>query len=632
MPCTITNFVDYTTTPTTYFTSTVCWPDDGGDDTYRPPVGGGSESGISDGGPVVPPNFGGDPSGGTVVVPGTSVPEAPVVDLNPGWNSGAFSIDSVPPDWAGTVSFDIPDVGDSRPAGVAVGFCPASQLPTAYRNGYDHLLYGLVFTETEVKVVHEGAVVLVESYAAINAERTAVGTDEVQALLYGDSIQWLVNGLPLFGGAFSMTEDFALDAVLYLAYDAVDNPKFLAEEWPVLDGQLRGALPSFTGSTAGLANEELTGSFAPIAGKLSDGAYAELSGALGALHGAVGVGEGAQGSIGALSGYLSEKSYTTVLGAIGRITGSMAGWSGAGEVSYAALTGVFPRLTGTMTSPPTGRLEGTLPKFIGRITAETSYSELTGSLPGLRGTAYGGGVTPLVQVMELVGYYAPSYISAYLVVTAVEYVQSTTTATVDATLTADATEQITAQDTSSVLATMIDAVAERIGLGERVTSLVFRITSGALVDEGQAWVVNTGNDASTRYDTYGFNSFATVGGKQYGAKADGLYLLEGDDDAGQPITAGVALGKQDFGTQALKSLAAVHVGVSSSGKMLLRVGDGKNTYTYMSRRSDAELRAQRFDTGRGLRANYFTFDLVGEGDSFELDNVTFNVAASNRKI
>lgn len=88
--------------------------------------------------------------------------------------------------------------------------------------------------------------------------------------------------------------------------------------------------------------------------------------------------------------------------------------------------------------------------------------------------------------------------------------------------------------------------------------------------------------------------------------------------------AGVALGKHDFGTQALKNLAAVHVGVSSTGKMLLRVGDGKNTYTYMSRRADAELRAQRFDTGRGCVPTT-AFDPVGEGEAFELDNVTFNV-------
>lgn len=627
MPCTTATFVDYTANPASTYTKTVCWPDGGSGDAYYPPA----EVDTPPTGGTTAPNFGVDPSGGTVIVPDTSTPQQTVIDLNPGWNSGAFSIDSVPPDWGGTVSFDIPDVDGSRPAGVAVGFCAESQLPSTYRSGYSHLRYGLVFADDEVKVIHEGVVVLTEAYATINAARTATGTDAVQALMYGDSIQWVVNGVPLYGGAFAMAEDCALDAVLYLAFDRVDNPKFLEGEWPDLDGQLRGILSGIAGSIAGLSDGDLAGDLPKLVGKLSSAAYGEIAGTLSGLAGALGEGDGIHGNIGPIIGAMSSSgSYTTLTGTIGPIIGALAGDDSS--VKFSAMTGVFPRFVGHMASPATGRVDGALPRFLGRITAETTYSEVVGVLPGLRGTAYGGGMTPLIQVMEMVGYYAPSYISAYLTITATEYIQATSTAAVDATLMVEAMEEITAQDTATVLATMVDAVVERIGLGERVTSLVFRVTSGALVDDGQAWAVVTGSNATTRYDTYGFNSFATIGGKQYGLKANGLYLLEGDDDAGQPITAGVALGKHDFGTQALKNLAAVHVGVSSTGKMLLRVGDGKNTYTYMSRRADAELRAQRFDTGRGLRTNYFTFDLVGEGEAFELDNVTFNVAASNRKI
>ena len=554
-----------------------------------------------------------------------------MVDLNPGWNSGAFSIDAVPPDWGGTVSFDIPDVDGARPAGVAVGFCAESQLPSTYRNGYSHLRYGLVFADDEVKVIHEGVVVLTEAYATIGAARTATGTDEVQALMYGDSVQWVINGVPLFGGAFAMTEDYALDAVLYLAFDRVDNPKFLEDEWPDLDGQLRGMLSGIAGSLAGLSDGDLVGDLPKLIGVLSSGAYSTLAGTLVGLVGSLGEGDGIRGNIGPIIGAMSSSgSYTTLTGMIGPITGALAGDDSG--VKFSAMTGVFPRFVGYMTSPATGRVDGALPRFLGRITAEATYSEVVGVLPGLRGTAYGGGMTPLIQVMEMVGYYASSFLRAYLTITATEYVQATSTATVDATVTADASEEVTVQDTASVFATMLEAVAERIGLGERVSSLVFRITTGGLIDDGQAWVVDTGSSASTRYDSYGFNSFFALGGKHYGVRKDGVYLLEGADDAGQPITAGVALGKHDFGTQALKNLVAVYVGVSSSGKLLLRVGDGKNTYTYMSRRADAELRVQRFDPGRGLRTNYFTFDLVGEGEAFELDNVTFNVAASNRKI
>ena len=154
---------------------------------------------------------------------------------------------------------------------------------------------------------------------------------------------------------------------------------------------------------------------------------------------------------------------------------------------------------------------------------------------------------------------------------------------------------------------------------------------GGAVDESEAWAVNTANSASTRYDSYGFNSFASFGGKHYGAKPDGVYLLEGANDAGRPIASGVSFGKHDFGTQALKHIEAVYAGVSAAGQLFLRVGDGKSQYTYKARRVDADMRVQRFDPGRGLRANYFTFDLVSEGD-FELDSVTFAVAATKRRI
>lgn len=628
MPCTTTTFVDYTTNPASTYTKTVCWPDGENGDAYYPPA-------VVDTPPTggtTAPNFGVDPSGGTVIVPDTSTPQQTVIDLNPGWNSGAFAVGDLPPSWAGTVSFDVPDVDGSRPAGVAVGFCPVSALPATYRNGYGHLQYGLVFVGDEVKVLHEGAEVATLSYPTVNSARTTPGTDLVQVALYGESIQWICNGIPLFGGPFAMAENYALDATLYLAFDRVDNPSFLEGEFPDLAGALVGVLPKLHGSIEMGVDGELVGDLPKLYGKLADAAYAELAGTLGALYGSMGVGDGLRGTIGPIIGYLSSSSsYNTLTGTIGPIIGELAGGPPVG-VPYSVLAGALPRFVGYMTSPATGRIDSNLPRLLGRVTAALYYSELVESLPGLRGVAYGGGVTPLVQVTETVGYYASTFVDAYVTITAIEYAQATSTATVEATLTADGSEQITVQDPASVFATMLEAVAERIGLGERVSTLVFRIISGGLVDEGEAWVVNTSSSASTRYDAYGFNSFFVLAGKQYGVRQDGVYLLEGADDAGVPITAGVSLGKHDFGTQALKQMNAVYVGVSSSGKMMLRVNDGKNIYTYMARDAGPTLEAQRFDVGRGLRSNYFTFDLIAEGDTFELDNVTFSVASSQRKI
>ena len=104
----------------------VCWSDDGNDDVDQPPTtgGGSSESGVS----VGTGTTGGgttfivDPSGtGTVVAPDTSEPDYDdTLDLNPGWNAGAHSIESVAANWIGRIGFDIPDVlGSPSSAGRA---------------------------------------------------------------------------------------------------------------------------------------------------------------------------------------------------------------------------------------------------------------------------------------------------------------------------------------------------------------------------------------------------------------------------------------------------------------------------------------------------------------------------------
>ena len=51
-----------------------------------------------------------------------------------------------------------------------------------------------------------------------------------------------------------------------------------------------------------------------------------------------------------------------------------------------------------------------------------------------------------------------------------------------------------------------------------------------------------------------------------------------------------------------------------------------------ARRNDPHMKVQRFDVGRGLRTNYFTFELTSEADAFELGSVTFHVLASQRRI
>lgn len=616
----------------------MCWPDDGNGDVEQPPTtGGGGSSGSGSGVSIGSgPTFIVDPSGtGTVVAPDTSEPDYDdTLDMNPGWNAGAHSIASVAADWIGRIGFDIPDVLGSRPGGVAVGLCSVSTLPTTVRVGYDHLRYGLVFTNVSVRVIHDFAVVATVPYATVAADReVGATTDTVSALMYGSAVKWVVNGTTLFAGPFTMGEAYALDSVLYTAYDAVDNPVFEEGEPPETgDGEIVMAfLPlTFAGELA--FDPRLIIELPATVVRFSDVDPSEVSIMVPRMTVELGEGDGIDLSFRPLS-FIASVSATYAQITIGftpTVNIVMGDLEDQSEFSWLAFNA--PRMTFSMTAPNMASIALQMPEPLVRMSSDTVYSELVTEVPRLSFRAYMGEMTPLVQIMEYVAVNAQIVQYSHIAVTIIERVTGEATAVVYATTTADATENITVQNEATVYSTLFDSAAEQIAVGDRATTAVFRIVDGGFRDDGVAWVVNAESSASTRYDTYGFNSFARIGGKHYGARQDGVYLLEGTSDAGEPITSGVSFGKQDFGTQALKHMNAVYAGVSSTGTLFLKVGDGKNSYTYKARRKDDHMRTQRFDTGRGLRANYFDLQLTSDADAFELDSVTFHVLPSSRRI
>ncbi|WP_422186731.1 hypothetical protein [Aquabacterium commune] len=559
----------------------------------------------------------------------------PTVSLNPGWNGGAHSILSVPADWNGMISFDIPDVQGVRQGGIAVGLVPVSDLPTVGRNGYDHMDYGLVVTASYLRVIHAGEVVVDMPYVDVRAAREPdTDTDLVSALMYGAFVKWIMNGMTLWAGVFSMPEPYALDATLYLAYDAVDNPEFVEGAWGDLeDGSLNGVMAGFEMTADASSETSLVLPMQGFAAQFSDVVVWNLFGGMSGFGIEAGEGEGVSASMGAFSMIAADiANYSPLVGTMGPFSMTIGMGEPDGSVPYSVLSASMPYFGMSMTFPPTARLEAAMRGFEMRASSEASYSELRASMGGFRILAYGGEVTPLIEIVESIGTRMPVYQSVYIALMFIERVGGAVEAVGYATVTAEAINQISAQDTASYSATLLDAAMEMVGVGERLVVLARRNDGGSIAGEGEAWVVNTRSGASTRYDQYGFNSFATVNGKHYGARMDGVYLLSGADDAGAPITSGIALGQHDFGTQALKSMTAVYAGVSSTGVLFLKIGDGCREFTYRARRADNRMKTQRFDPGRGLRANYFTFDLTSDFDAFELDTVKFDVVASQRRI
>jgi hypothetical protein len=149
------------------------------------------------------------------------------------------------------------------------------------------------------------------------------------------------------------------------------------------------------------------------------------------------------------------------------------------------------------------------------------------------------------------------------------------------------------------------------------------------------WRVNMDTNASSRYRGYGFNSFANFDGRYFGAKADGLYLLNGVDDAGVPIHAAVNFGKQGFSIREQKHVPSVYLGIASNGRMVLKVqeGDSGRTFFYAARSASPHVQKQRVDLGRGLRANWFEFELLNaHGCDFDLTSVEFMLVPVGRRL
>jgi len=140
------------------------------------------------------------------------------------------------------------------------------------------------------------------------------------------------------------------------------------------------------------------------------------------------------------------------------------------------------------------------------------------------------------------------------------------------------------------------------------------------------WCVNLQNKAATQYSGYDFTSISG----NYGTKDDGIHNL----NAAVDVPWSVDFGKINFGSEELKHLPNAYVGVDSGEPMILTVTlpDG-TAYDYTARSSGTDLKMQRIDVGKGLRANWFNLSLSNDtGSDFSLASVSFAPTVSTRRI
>lgn len=172
-------------------------------------------------------------------------------------------------------------------------------------------------------------------------------------------------------------------------------------------------------------------------------------------------------------------------------------------------------------------------------------------------------------------------------------------------------------------------------LGLDIRSVVRVLTDGMVIDGGEAsvWVINPRTGASWRYENYGFSQFLKTERFTYGVKSDGIYLLDGDDDAGEPIRASLDVGRQNFGTTKNKRLHTAYVTTDATGGLQLRVTDDSGN-AYMYRLTPNErMDTVRAQLGRGLVANFFDVQLFNtEGGDFDLASIELLYDVLTRRV
>ena len=145
------------------------------------------------------------------------------------------------------------------------------------------------------------------------------------------------------------------------------------------------------------------------------------------------------------------------------------------------------------------------------------------------------------------------------------------------------------------------------------------------------WAINTSTGAVTEYGNYAFNSFGSLGHKYLGTSRSGLYELDGDDDAGTDVIARIKSGYSQFGGSRYSSFKAAYLGMRANGNIILKLdtGDGKS-YTYETVAQD--MQSTKVRLGKGLRARYFSFELISTGQDFDLDTVELLPLVAQRRV
>ncbi|MDA3870687.1 MAG: hypothetical protein PF589_12275 [Gammaproteobacteria bacterium] len=163
-------------------------------------------------------------------------------------------------------------------------------------------------------------------------------------------------------------------------------------------------------------------------------------------------------------------------------------------------------------------------------------------------------------------------------------------------------------------------------------TVVNGVTAPSLNDSSRVWVVNMETMASSQYEDYGFTHLFNHAGAGHGIADDGIYKLTGDTDAGADISALLEIGRSNYGSDKIKKIHKVWIGVGSDDTMYLKADADGTTVLYKTREFSTDVKNHEVLTGKRLYGNFWNWTIMNkDGADFVLATVDFQPVELNRR-
>ena len=153
------------------------------------------------------------------------------------------------------------------------------------------------------------------------------------------------------------------------------------------------------------------------------------------------------------------------------------------------------------------------------------------------------------------------------------------------------------------------------------------------ISDSRTWAVNLDTGVSSQYDGYGYNSFFERDGKYYGVADDGIYLLEGEKDAGKSIAALLDQGLSDYGTFRTKKATDVYIACASGGRLQLKVVVDGVEKVYQTNSHSNTIKEHRVQISRQQLGSEWQLVWSNQGgDDCDISEIDFHIFPMNRRI